>query len=180
MKKKVIIFPGTLQSVKNYGDFAGVEIWMGEGWDGQIPEADVYIGHSLGASFALANCRKDAKLILFNPLVKKRSFFDNLWRWLRFTFFEGLPIKKVISVRFWFYTFRKMLNLLQVSVLDELKKIPRENIFIIRGTQDYFFCDIETVEIIRKNNFNLIEVEAGHADWNESVAKIVADIVDKK
>jgi len=43
--KKVLIFPGAFQTVKNYGNYDGLDIWLKSFSVKEIPSADYYIGH---------------------------------------------------------------------------------------------------------------------------------------
>ena len=77
--------------------------------------------------------------------------------------------------------FKRIMSLLKVDVLKEMQRIPREDIVVIRGKRDLFFCDKEDVEIMKQNNFKVIEVEAGH-DWNKSeegVDKLIEKLIQE-
>lgn len=172
------MLPGTIQCVKNYG-YDGLDIWMDDRIE-NIYEAKFFIGHSLGASFILkSNASCDSKFIFVNPLVKKRRRFFHFVNWIRFLVFEGFAIKKAVPVRCWRHVFRQASALLGVDVLERMKRIPKENIIIIRGRYDDYFCDKESAGILKAGKFELIEVEAGH-DWNENVAKAIADIIGNR
>ncbi|MFA5961482.1 MAG: hypothetical protein WC848_02275 [Parcubacteria group bacterium] len=175
-KKEICVLPGTGQIVKNYG-YDGLDIWI-TGQIEVIPDAKVFIGHSLGASFILkSKVNSASKFIFINPLVKKRNFFMHFINWIRFLVFEGFKVKKAVPAKYWGHTFRQVVVLLRVDVLKQLKQIPKENIIIIRGKFDNYFCDRENFEILKANNFSLLEVDAGH-DWNANVAKAVASIIE--
>jgi len=176
-KKDVYVLPGTIQCAKNYG-YDGLDIWTKKGKE-IISDAKIFIGHSLGASFILkSNINRNCKFIFINPLLEKRCFIVHFINWLRFLIFEGFPIKKAVPVKYWWHTFRQALHLLNVDVLGQIKKIPQENIIIIRGKYDNYFCDKECVEILKANKIKFIEVEAGH-DWNENIKNTVEDILKK-
>ncbi|MDZ4385276.1 MAG: hypothetical protein U0944_02540, partial [Candidatus Moranbacteria bacterium] len=139
-----------------------------------------FIGHSLGASFNLkSDVDRDSKFIFVNPLVKKRRRFFHFVSWIRFLVFEGFAINKAVPVRYWRHVFKQASVLLEVDVLERMKRIPRENIIIIRGIYDDYFCDKESAGIFKAGDFELIEVEAGH-DWNGNVAKAIADIIGNR
>lgn len=164
--------PGTIQSLECYG-YDGLNIWMDEGTK-ELPDAKVYIGHSLGASFILkANANRGSKFIFINPLIRKRSFLVHFINWIRFLIFEGFSVKKAVPFKYWCHTLRQAISLLKVDVLEEIKKIPNENIVVIRGMQDDYFCDKKDVEILKASKVKVIEVKAGH-DWNENVAEEVS------
>ena len=176
-EKKILLLPGTGQSVSNYENYYGLEIWMKSGLENELHDADYLIGHSLGASFALAyNKNPNCKFILINPLIHKKSFAILILRWFKFMFSEGFEIKKAVSSRYWPYTFRKVLDLVKIDALSAIRKLPKDNVFIIRGKKDNFFCDNESTEIIKENDFKIIEVDAGH-DWNENIAESVKKII---
>lgn len=179
-KKKITLFPGGFQCVKNYGDYEGVDIWIGEEFPDGLKDSDIFIGHSAGASFALQYAaNRTSKYIFVNPLVKKRNIFFLSLRWLKYAFQEGLPMKKFIPVKYWPGALKKILELVKVDFLSAIKDIPKGNITIIRGKKDNFFCDEEAARIIRENSVRLIEVDAGH-DWNENIEEAVRKIINNE
>lgn len=178
--KKIIIFPGAFQFVKNYGDYEGVDIWLKNKSEQYIPDADYCIAHSLGANFIFARSNiKKKKIILINPLIKKRNVFNLFLRWIAFYFSEGIEKKKIVPINNWIFALRRIFRLRKVDILDAVIKIPKRDVAIIRGKKDCFFCDRKSVKIIKKNDLTLIEVEAGH-DWNEKIAEAVDNILENK
>jgi hypothetical protein len=176
-KENIILVPGTIQYVKNYESYKGLDIWIGVQNKEAISSAKCFIGHSLGASYVLnLNIEPGKRFIFINPLVKKRNILNLFVRWMKFHIFEGIKGEKVVPVKCWTHTFKQVLFLLKVDVLREMQKIPRGDVVVIRGRQDSFFCDEEDIEILNKNSFKVVEVEAGH-DWNENVAKVVEDLI---
>lgn len=173
-EKKVIVFPATLQFAKNYGGYEGLEIWLKENSLEAKVKADCFIGHSTGASLALTYfaSNPESKFILFNPLIKKRNLFNLTLHWIKFCFSEGIPWKKTVPLGNWISGFGKIWELLKIDVVTEIKKIPKENLVVIRGKKDRFFCDEECADIIKKSGIGLIEVDAGH-DWNENVKNAI-------
>jgi len=172
--KNILIFPGAFQAVKNYGSYDGLDIWLKSFSKKDIPVADYYIGHSGGVNFILSyyNLIQKGKFIFVNPLIKKRSNVVLFWNWLRFFFVEGIKREKIVPISNWLHCLKMISRLLKVDVLDIIQKIPKENLVIIRGKNDNYFCDKESAEIIKSNNIKLIEVDAGH-DWNEKIAQVV-------
>lgn len=174
-KENVCVLPGTVQFAKNYG-YSGLDIWIDEKVE-KLPDAKIFIGHSLGASFILkSDINQDSKFIFVNPLLKKRCLLFHFINWLRFLIFEGFSIKKSVPMKYWWHTFKQVLRLLKVDSLEQMKKIPSENITVIRGKYDNYFCDKESVEILKTNQIKYIEVEAGH-DWNENIKNVVYNLV---
>ena len=177
-KKKITLFPGGFQYVKNYG-YSGVDIWMGEQFKNELKNSDCFIGHSGGASFALQHAtNQTSKYIFINPLVKRKNIFFLSLRWLKYVFQEGLPREKFIPMKYWLYAFRKVLKSTKIDFLSAVRQIPKENIIIIRGKKDHFFCDEEAAGIIKENSIHLIEVDAGH-DWNENITGVVGEIINE-
>jgi len=177
-KKSILVFPGAFQFVKNYGNYNGVDIWLKNGRRGKIPKTDFIVGHSAGAIFALtlSDNFQGCKFILINPPIKKRNILNLFLRWIKFLILEGIRTEKVVPITNWIYGLKKLSKLLKIDTLEIIKKIPRDNLVIIRGKKDKFFCDQESGEIIKNNNINVIEVEAGH-DWNEKIAGVVNELI---
>src|SRR3989344_2366637 len=174
--KKVLIFPASFQYVKNYLKYDGVDIWL-KPFPQNIPVADYYIGHSAGASFILSqhDSIRGGTCILVNPIIRKRTTMAFFWSWIKFFIFEDIKKgykHKLIPMRDWLDALQRVLKLLNVDALAIIQKIPKENIFIIRGRNDDYFCDKKSAEIIKQNGINIIEVDAGH-NWNEKIAEAV-------
>ena len=95
--KRILVFPGAWQEVKNYKGYEGVEIWLKNVDTSRIPGTEWYIGHSIGANFILAhhNSLKCRKFIFVNPLVRKRSIGILVLRWMVFLFFWRRRQRKV-------------------------------------------------------------------------------------
>ena len=175
---KALIFPGAFQYVKNYGDYDGWDIWL-KSFPDEPPVADYYIGHSAGAHFILAhyNPIQSGKLIFVNPQIKKRNLLSLLTSWIKFIFLEGVKQEKIIPINYWLFGFKKLFELLKVDAFGIMLKIPKEKLIIIRGKSDNYFCDKESVEILKNNNFKVIEVNAGH-DWNKNIAETVKSYIN--
>ncbi len=179
-KKTVTLFPGGFQMVKNYGGYPGVDIWTREKFQENVKNSDYFIGHSGGANFAVRYAaNQTSKFILINPLVQKRNIFFLLWLWLKFLILEGIRKEKIIPVKFWFFAFKRVIKLVKMDFLTTVKSIPLENLIVIRGRKDSFFCDEGSAKIIKDNNIKLIEVDAGH-DWNENIAKVVQEVIHSR
>lgn len=177
-EKDVFLAPGTGQYVKNYGDVAGVDIWLGHS---EIsPDAACFVGHSLGAHFLLSTVTDPSKRFIFiNPLIKKRHIVSLFVRWIRFLLSEGRAMKKVVPVSLWPKNVRTIFRLLTTDVLEQLQKIPAENITVIRGIYDVYFCTEEDVALLRERGIDVREISAGH-DWNETIHNTVTDILRTK
>lgn len=176
--KKIIIFPGAFQFVKNYGNYDGADIWLKNKSSEkiQISEFDYIVGYSLGASFALSlfNPNRRYKFILINPPLKK-NIIVYFWRWVLFISFEGIK-RKIIPVSSWFYAFKKVIQLMKIDTWSIIQKISKEDLIIIRGMKDNFFCDKEMARKIKEKNLTLIEVNAGH-DWNDKITLTLNNLI---
>lgn len=176
-KENVILIPGAIRDVRSYESYDGLDIWMNDNAD--LPaNATCFVGHSLGVNYILnLKTENKHKFIFINPLVKKRGPLNLFGRWIKFLIFEGIRREKIIPLRHWLHMIKRIIALLKIDVLKEMQKIPKENLVVIKGKRDSFFCDDVDVAIMRQNNFRVIEVEAGH-DWNKN-EKGVDDIIEK-
>jgi hypothetical protein len=175
--KKIILFPGGLQLIGNYSGYEGVDIWANEKFRDELKNSDYFIGHSAGASFAIQYAiNQTSKFILVNPVIKKRNALNIFIRWLKFLAAEGIERKHFLPAKCWISGTKKVFSVLKFDLLDSIKQIPNENVIVIRGIRDHFFCDEEAAEIIKENNIRLIEVDAGHY-WNENIANAVREII---
>lgn len=181
MNSNILVIPGAYDRVQNYGGYPGIDIWMRDDpADAQrIAQADWIIAASSGPNFAFSHhVRQDQKFILINPLVKQRSFFELVIRDIKFLLYEGVDVQKMIPFSRYAFAFQRARQVTKVNVLDALRKLPKEHIFIIRGTQDRFFCEDECLEIIKREGFHLTEVDAGHL-WNQYIAEAVKKIIEQ-
>ena len=172
--ERALIFPGSFQSVKNYGGYRGVDIWLRSTPAGEIPPAACYIGHSGGASFVLSryDSLRPGKLIFVNPFVKKRRIAVLIWDWLIFLAFEGVRMDKIVPVMDWPHGIKMLWRVLPIDTWAVMQKIPKEDIIVVRGRHDHYFCDDESAAMIRDAGIKLVEVDAGH-DWNGTIARAV-------
>ena len=64
-----------------------------------------------------------------------------------------------------------------MSIFPPLSKnSPRENVVIVRGKNDRWFCDEAAARILKEEKIRCVEVDAGH-DWNENIAYAIRDIL---
>lgn len=175
--KKVLVIPGSFSLVSAYGGYDGVDIWLKNSKLINMDESSWIIAHSAGVNYLFSqSIPSNQKIILINPLVKKINLISLLIRDIRFFIAEGIDRNKIIPLSSWFYAFKKVLKLLKINVLENLRKLPKENVMIIRGTKDYYFCDSENADLIKNEGFTLFEVDARH-NWNKNIAEIVNKII---
>lgn len=176
--KKVVIIPGSFSLVSVYGGYDGLDIWLNEKLDEEkLKNADLVIAHSAGVNYLFSQpIYGNQKIILINPLVKKRNWLSLLIRDIKFFIAEGIDKDKIIPLSDWFYASIKVLKLLGVNVLENLRKLSKENVVIIRGMGDCYFCDSENADLIKSEGFTLFEVDAKH-NWNQNIAEMVNKII---
>ena len=175
--KKVVIIPGSFSLVSAYGGYEGIDIWLKNGESKNISESSWIVAHSAGVNYLLTQqILSNQKIILINPLVKRRNWLSLLIRDIRFFIAEGIEKNKIIPLSSWFYASKKVIRLLKINVLENLRKLPKENVVIIRGTKDYYFCDSENADLIKNDGFTLFEVDAKH-NWNQNIAEMVKKII---
>ena len=88
-------------------------------------------------------------------------------------------MKKIVPVSLWPNNIKTIFRLLKTDALEQLQKIPAENITVIRGIYDAYFCTEEDAALLRERNIDVREVSAGH-DWNENINNAVMDILRTK
>lgn len=177
MKENPLIIPGSFSLTTAYQGYEGIDIWLNNPKSLDTTQNKWLIAHSAGVNYILKKGILDnQKLILINPLIKKRNYFSLFIRDIRFFLNEGIEKDKLIPLSSWVNASIKVLKLLRVNVLKELQKIPKEKIFIVRGLQDTYFCDTENVELARKEGFIVFEVEARH-NWNDNIERQVDEII---
>ncbi len=173
------LFPGWLQRIKNYKNYKGADIWIKD-LNRDIGVRYI-VGHSLGATYALLkfNNDKEKNFILVNPLMPKRSLSQNFLRLLKLLFSKEFNLSKVFDGSLLIFSFHlpRIISLLKVDLFELLEKIPKENITVIRGINDRFFCDNESAEFIRKKGFNLIEASGVGHNWSAKLDEIIAGLV---
>lgn len=176
--KKVIVIPGSFSLVSAYGGYDGLDIWLNKKLDEEkLKNADFVIAHSAGVNYLFSqSISNNQKIILINPLVKRRNWLSLLIRDIKFFIAEGIDKDKIIPLSSWFYALIKVLKLLRINVLENLQKLSKENVIIIKGTKDYYFCDSENVDLIKSEGFTLFEVDAKH-NWNQNIAEMVNKII---
>jgi len=177
---KILIVPGAFQTIKNYGNYNGLDIWL-KSYSEEFPQADFYIGHSIGVNFTLSHYDliKNSKFIFVNPLIKKVNLISLSANWIKFLFHEGIKWEKVTPISNWLFDFKRIFELLKVDAFGVMLKIPRDHIVVIKGNNDNYFCDKQSVNILKNNGFTVIEVEAGH-DWNQNIAKTTESCINEQ
>ncbi len=178
MHPQILVIPGSFVLVSSYGGgYNGIDIWLRNAKSFDISGAEWIIAHSAGVNYLLSKpISNKQKIILINPLITKRSLFNIFIRDIHFFINEGIDKNIIVPISNWPFAFMEVLRLLKINVLEELRKIPKENVFIIRGLRDNYFCNKENADLAIKEGFTLFEVEAKH-NWNQKIAEKVKEII---
>src|SRR3989338_7671281 len=134
MHNKVLVIPGSFSLASSYPEYPGIDIWLKDRIDNTTKNTEWIIAHSAGVNYLLSqSILPNQKIILINPLVIKKGLPNLFFRDIYFFLSEKQTGWKIIPFSSWLYALKQLLKLLKVDVLKELAKIPKENIFIIRG-----------------------------------------------
>jgi hypothetical protein len=184
--KKIIFIPGWMNSGGMYAERNKLYEVLGV-WESRIElenkiDADYIVGHSLGCNWALLSWEKNkkTKLILVNPLLPKRKMTEWFHSWREFHKKEIPPKnKKVVSgmKNFWF-GIKICWKLLQYDFEEILKNISRENLLIICGEKDVFYCDDKFKNYIKAKEIEMIEVAGVGHDWHEKFDREIEKIIE--
>ena len=179
--KNLFIIPGWMKSVSFYGNYNGLDIWKKDFDLTTKIDTKNIVSHSAGTIFALVNWNlnpnKKIKLILINPLLPQKNFLQWFFSWLRFAFKGKIRIDKTMGIKQLFPAIKNFSALLKFNPLAIAEKIPKENLTIIRGANDKFFCNDKVAEIIRNNDIKLIEIEGLGHEWNEKFFDAIRDVI---
>ena len=164
--KKVLLLPGWMTSVKLYRNNIGeFDMRVGK-LSKEDLSAEYIIGVSLGALVVLRDIKDiTGKVILINPPIPRRNIFAWLIRWLRYVKIEGLFLERQRFTTNPAKFILELLNCIKLLGIDfsaTLDHIWKEKIIVIRGKDDIFFCDNESVKFLRSKNINVLEFDGGH------------------
>ncbi len=168
---------------KNFPQFENVlEIWKENIKPNVKFNCDIIIAHSLGCHFVLFDWEnaKNKKVIFINPVVIKRNPIIWFWRWIKFCFHEKrLKIRKYIKnpikiIRGIFYFFKFFTK----NIFSLLNETNNQNMVVIRGRCDLYFCDNESRILLEKKGIKIVELDGvGHL-WNEKIDEEIRKIIE--
>ncbi|MDP3957433.1 MAG: alpha/beta hydrolase [bacterium] len=171
--KNIVYIPGWMDRGEIHGYWNSRDVWAKER-DVQLNSETRYvIGHSVGALIAL-DCwqkKKDLRLILVGPLVPRRSYPAWLWRWVKFVLYEGIPLS-LERMKTFLYIVQgtvRMVRLMHIDPFMIIEQIPRENVLIIRGKDDLFFCDEEAMKIFKEKGVPVVEIDGAGHNWHPKI-----------
>jgi len=165
----------------NFPQYETLEIWKENIRPNVKLDCDIIIAHSLGCHFTLFNWEnvKDKKIVFVNPLVSNRNVFSWFWQWVKFRMGERQSVErryiknpaKVARGIFYYFKF------LMPDVFSRLDNTSSQNIVVIRGKNDIYFCDEDSCQVLREKNISIIELdEVGHL-WNSKIDEEIRRIV---
>ncbi len=167
-----------MRSAKYSNLYEGIQIWQGEFNPDKKIKADVVIGHSIGAYYALLNWLKfkNYKLILVNPPLPQKKILPLIFRWTKYITQEPVYHVKTIA---WKYLLSNILNVIklhQLNIEEIINQVSRDNLYIIRGVEDKYFCDVASAQFIKNHGWNLIEVPGCGHNWNKKFDEVIAKL----
>jgi len=177
-----MLIPGWMNSQGMYGDSYDVlEVWQKRIAPEEKVETDCLIGHSLGCSWAILNWKKYKinKLVLVNPLLPRRSILAWFSKWREFRKNEAAARNKTVvgGIKNIIFGIKTCFRLLAENFDEALDEIAKENIIVICGEKDTFYCDEKFKNYVRSKNIRLLEIKnAGH-DWNEKFDREIEKII---
>ncbi|MFZ5391103.1 MAG: hypothetical protein ACOZAJ_02390 [Patescibacteria group bacterium] len=170
----IVFVPGAWTIGKHYGPWPTVDIWLKEVATKLTNQPKVIIAYSLGASWALSHIKFDnnTKFILINPLLDKKPLPKLFINWLKFLKQENIKDSILTNPTNWLHGFSLVIDLAKINLWPYLLKIPKENLVIIKGDKDNFFCDQAGFNKAFKYNLKTQIVSAGH-NWNHNIVQTV-------
>jgi hypothetical protein len=182
-QNRIFLIPGWLNGRGMYGqDFPVLEVWKERIDPKEKIEAEIIIAHSLGCNFALSGWKKNpgAKLILVNPLLPKRSLLTWFSKWREFHLKEKPPENKEIvkGIRNKIFGVRKCFELLTKDFDAILDQIPKENLVIICGEKDEFYCDEKFHQYIDAKKIRKVILPGIGHDWKWQLNEKIGEIIE--
>jgi len=176
-KKEILFIPGWMDKGEFHGYPNSLNIWTEKiNLDFKFKE-NIIIGHSVGASLALLNWEKNknSKLILFGPLIPRRNLLTWFHKWIRFILYEGtpMPIRRIKLLRHLILGTVVLVKMLKVDSLKIIRKIPKDKLIIVKGTDDKYFCDEKIANQLKKEGFDIIEVKRMGHNWGEKIEEFL-------
>ena len=172
-----------MNTLGTYGDPSGVEIWKGDFDLNKKIEADYVIGHSAGANFALENRKrnKSGRIILVNPMFPQRNIFNWYFRLKKMHEEEGYNPRRERAKGFKniFLGACNLINLLLRNPKKIFLEIPKEDVIVIRGKNDLYFCDNAAVDFVKNFDIKVIEVEGAGHNWCDKIQEEIDRLLEK-
>jgi hypothetical protein len=171
--RKIVVIPDFLQSEKSYGNYSRLQIWKRED---KFEGADIIIADRFGATRILRDSLTRIKHILVNPYLRKRSNPAFFWRCVKFLLSKKMDREEIKNLR---CALKELRSLLQCDVLPLLDSIPRENVVVVRGTENNYFCGDKTAALLEKRRIKVVEVKGSGCRWDDNIAQAVHKLISE-
>lgn len=180
--EKITFIPGWMDIGERHGYVNSLNLWSEKVNLVNKIKTEYVVGHSMGALGALINWKynENTKLILVGPLIMKRNILSWLILWVKFMFKEKTPMPKerLILMIHIFSGIKKLIELLKINYFEIIDTIPREDLIVIRGELDNYFCGKETVDELRKRNIRVFDIKGVGHNWNKKIDEKISEIID--
>ncbi|TAK96692.1 alpha/beta hydrolase [Patescibacteria group bacterium] len=179
---KTLLVPGWMKSVSFYKNFEGLDVWKKDFILADHRSVECVVAHSMGAAYALVEesiGNESTFYVLVNPVTTKISFVSWLWRWIKFAFAGGIRIDPSMSPKNIFSAARKAIKISGHDLDSIVAKMPKENIVIVRGNRDRYFCDEGVVRSARKSGLEVVEVDGLGHEWDEKFENVISELVSR-
>ncbi len=175
--KKILFIPGWLDSGELHGYKNSLDIWNKNINIKKNFNVDFVIAHSAGILVALYNwnIHKNFKIILINPIFSKKNI---LKKWFKMMIYEGTQysFKRIIIFFSVVPALIKIIKLFKIPIVDIINSIPRDNLIIIYGEKDKYFCNKQLIHSF-KDRFKIIEVRGAGHNYNIDIEKAIINII---
>lgn len=182
MKNNILLFPGWMQDSCLYNNYTCFNLWNTEYLEPDLTDVKYLLGHSMGCCPALLSWKNnpEATVILFNPLISKKSSIKLIYNFIVMMFISPGSIKAWKGSVKWKYLPLAIKNTLffrKVDILKIIKEIPKDKLIIIRGKNDKYFCDLDSAATLRNSNIAFIELDEVNHFWCSQVDSVIRKII---
>lgn len=182
MKDDILLFPGWMQDKGLYGNYFYLNIWEKKYIGYDLTRAKYLLGHSMGTLPALLSWKEnpDTIIILFNPILPKRSSINILFRFANMILTSSGSIKAIkgsTKLKYLLVAIQNTITFQEIDALALIREIPKDKLIIIRGKDDKYFCDLESKTILQNSGIDFFELEdVGHF-WCSKVDNFVEQFI---
>lgn len=182
MKNNILLFPGWMQNNFLYEEYSYVNLWEKKYTEPDITGVKYLLGHSMGSWPALLSWKQntDATVILFNPLIVKRNSFNLLFRFITMMLISpgsAKAWKHRVKLRYLPVAVKNALFFREIKALEIIKEIPSDQLIIIKGKNDKYFCDLEVAAILGSYKISFIELADVNHFWSTEVGTFIKQLI---
>lgn len=182
MKDNTLLFPGWMQDSCLYKNYTCFNLWDTEYFEPSLTNVKYLLGHSMGCCPAVLNWKKnpEATVILFNPLISKKSRIKLIYNFIVMMFSSPGAAKAWKGSVKWKYlpiAIKNAIFFRRVDILKIIKEIPKDKLIIVRGKSDKYFCDLDSAVILCHSKIPFIELDGANHFWSPSVNNLVQQLI---